>query len=60
VQMTTVSQDATALASAAVDQALQQAGGAAPIETVRTPRLVVRATTAPPPPPRGKPAIPAR
>ena len=60
VQMTTVSQDATALASAAVDQALQQAGGAAPTETVLTPRLVVRATTAPPPPSRGASAIPAR
>jgi LacI family transcriptional regulator len=47
VQMTTVSQDATALAAAAVEQALQLAGGGAPTETVLTPRLVVRATTAP-------------
>jgi DNA-binding LacI/PurR family transcriptional regulator len=47
VQMTTVSQDATALAAAAVDQALELASGGAPSETVLTPRLVVRATTAP-------------
>ena len=47
VQMTTVSQDATALAAAAVDEAVRLAGGGAPTETVLTPRLVVRATTAP-------------
>lgn len=50
VQMTTVSQDATALAAAAVDQALALASGAQATETVLTPRLVVRATSAPPPP----------
>ena len=49
VQMTTVSQDATALAVAAVDQALRLAAGEPPTETVLTPRLVVRATTAPTP-----------
>jgi len=48
VQMTTVSQDATALAEAAVKQALSLAGGGKPTETVLTPRLVVRSTTAPP------------
>lgn len=49
VQMTTVSQDATALASAAVDQALRLAAGNPSTEIVLTPRLVVRATTAAPP-----------
>jgi DNA-binding LacI/PurR family transcriptional regulator len=48
VQMTTVSQDATALAGAAVAQALALAGGAEPTETVLTPRLVIRSTTASP------------
>jgi len=46
--MTTVSQDATALAGAAVAKALALAGGAEPTETVLTPRLVVRSTTASP------------
>jgi DNA-binding LacI/PurR family transcriptional regulator len=46
--MTTVSQDATALAEAAVEQALGLAAGAEPTETVLTPRLVVRSTTASP------------
>jgi LacI family transcriptional regulator len=48
VRMTTVSQDATALAAAAVDQALRLAAGGAPEEIVLSPRLVVRATTAAP------------
>ena len=48
VQMTTVSQDATRLAAAAVDQALRLAAGEPPTETVLTPRLVIRSTTAPP------------
>jgi LacI family transcriptional regulator len=46
--MTTVSQDATRLAAAAVDQALRLAAGEPPTETVLTPRLVIRSTTAPP------------
>ena len=52
MQMTTVSQDATALAEAAVTQALALAGGSAPTETVLTPRLVIRSTTASPTPER--------
>jgi DNA-binding LacI/PurR family transcriptional regulator len=58
VQMTTVSQDATALSTAAVRQALALAGGSAPSETVLTPRLVVRSTTASPRPAPGESPFP--
>lgn len=47
VQMTTVSQDAARLAETAVGQAHRMIAGAAPAESVLTPRLIVRTTTGP-------------
>ena len=50
VQLTSVSQDAPLLATAAVDRAVDRLAGAeAPAHLVRTPHLVVRNTTAPAP-----------
>ena len=45
VQMTTVSQDATAMADAAVAAALAQIAGHPPADLVLPPHLVARATT---------------
>ncbi len=45
VQMTTISQDAPQLASAAVELALEQIGGSTPRKIVVSPRLVVREST---------------
>ncbi|WP_338893627.1 LacI family DNA-binding transcriptional regulator [Rhodococcus sovatensis] len=45
VQLTSIAQDATALADAAVDAALAQISGADARDTVLTPRLVRRSTT---------------
>ena len=47
VQMTTVSQDATRLAEAAVDGALAQIAGDKAVDLVLAPHLVRRATTGP-------------
>ncbi|MEV5845870.1 LacI family DNA-binding transcriptional regulator [Streptomyces sp. NPDC051985] len=52
VQMTTVSQDAAAMADVAVTAALDLIKGGTPQQTVLTPHLVERATTGPAPTPR--------
>jgi LacI family transcriptional regulator len=47
VQMTTISQDATQMADAAVDGALAQIAGNEAVDLVLAPHLVRRATTGP-------------
>jgi len=47
VQMTTISQDATHMAEAAVDGALAQIAGDKAVDLVLAPHLVRRATTGP-------------
>jgi DNA-binding LacI/PurR family transcriptional regulator len=54
VQLSSISQDAPLLAAAAVDRAVARVEGAGPAASVvRTPHLVLRATTADPRPPFG-------